>query len=136
VTPFYAARARVGRRGAALLFFALLDVIYGHSLTQLTPAEVYDSETYRYLSSLLPMTGWAVVWVSVGIVCAVQAPRRSDRLAFAAASALKVVWGSLQLLGWMVGEIPRGWVVATIWLAFAAFVQVIAGWDESSRREE
>ena len=126
-----ALRHRVGRRGACLLFFALLDAIYAASLTS-APA----SDTYQFLDSLMPLTWWAGVWACVGGMCVIQAFQHTDRVAFAAASALKVVWGLAQLIGWAFGDIPRGYVAATIWLALAAFVQVIAGWQEPSRRGE
>ena len=129
VRHFRTLRHRVGRRGACLLFFALLDLVYAASLVH-APA----SDTYRFLNSLMPLTGWAAVWALVGAACAIQAFMLTDRIAFAAASALKVVWGLAQMIGWMFDAIPRGWVAATIWLAFAAFVQVIAGWQEPPRR--
>ncbi|MFB4275720.1 hypothetical protein ACBJ59_10545 [Nonomuraea sp. MTCD27] len=124
-----ALRQRVGRRGAALLFFALLDIIYAASLTTAPP-----NGPYLFLDSLMPLSTWASIWACVGGLCAIQAFVVTDRVAFAAASALKVVWGLTQLLGWMFGEIPRGYVAAAVWLAFAAFVQVIAGWQEPPRR--
>lgn len=126
-----ALRQRVGRRGACLLFFALLDAIVAASLTS-APA----SATYQFLGQLMPLPWWAAIWVLVGVTCAVQAFMVTDRVAFAAASALKVVWGLAQLIGWVFDAIPRGYVAAAIWLAFAAFVQVIAGWQEPSRRGE
>jgi hypothetical protein len=105
--------------------------VYAASLSS-APA----SDTYLFLDSLMPLTWWATVWAVVGAVCAVQAFLPSDRIAFAAASALKIIWGLAQLIGWGFDAIPRGYVAATIWLAFAAFVQVIAGWPEPSRRGE
>lgn len=133
---WYATHARIGRRGAALMFFALLDAVYALSLLLLTPAQINGSETYRFLNSLMPIGGWAASWAAVGVLCAVQALRRSDRAAFAAASALKVVWGLVQLLGWLTGDVSRGYVAASVWLAFAGFVQLIAGWAEPPRRED
>lgn len=124
-------RLRVGRRGACLLFFALLDFVYAASLST-APA----SDTYLFLDSLMPLSWWATIWAAVGWTCAIQAFLPSDRIAFAAASALKIVWGLAQLIGWGFDAIPRGYVAATIWLAFAAFVQVISGWPEPSRRGE
>ena len=126
-----ALRHRIGRRGACLLFFALLDLVYAASLTS-APA----SDTYQFLDSLMPLSWWAAIWACVGSMCVIQAFQHIDRIAFAAASALKLVWGLAQLIGWAFGDIPRGYVAATIWLAFAAFVQVIAGWQETSRRGE
>lgn len=119
---------RVGRRGAALLFFALLDVIYSVSLLSAPPGG-----PYRFLASMLPMAVWASLWGMVGLLCAAQAFMRTDRLAFAAAALIKVVWGVVQLLGWLIGDLDRGYVSAVVWLAFSAFVAVIAGWPEPAR---
>ncbi|MEV6159430.1 hypothetical protein AB0L53_54770 [Nonomuraea sp. NPDC052129] len=122
-------RFRVGRRGAALLFFALLDVIYAASLLSAP-----TSGPYRFLAAILPLAAWASLWAAVGILCAVQAFLPSDRAAFAAAMLIKVVWGMVQLAGWLIGDLDRGYVSAAVWLALAAFVHVISGWPEPARR--
>jgi hypothetical protein len=129
-----AARARVGRRGSALLFFALLDLVLAASLAG-APAATRSSPTYAFLSLLLPLWAWALVWAAVGVVCLVQAFMLCDRIAFACASWLKVGWGVLNLTGWLLGEIPRGYVSAVIWLALASFVALIASWPEPPRRQ-
>lgn len=124
-------RQRIGRRGACLLFFALLDAVIAASLTTAP-----TSDTYQFLNSFMPLPWWAAIWACVGGMCVIQAFQQIDRIAFAAASALKLVWGLAQLIGWAFGDIPRGYVAAAIWLAFAAFIQVIAGWQEAPRRGE
>lgn len=118
---------QIGRRGCALLFFSLLDLVYATSLAADPPTA---NGTGHFLASMLPLPVWAILWGSVGILCAVQAFMRSDRAAFAAASLIKVVWGIIALIGWLIGEVDRGYVSAVIWLALAAFVHVIAGWPE------
>ncbi len=123
---------RIGRRGASLLFLALLDAVFAYSLISL-PLEAQQSPSWAFLLRLLPLNAWAAMWGGVGVLCAVQAFMLTDRLAFAAASLLKVLWGSVYLLGWAFGEIPRGWVFAAVWFGFAAFVQNIAGWREPPR---
>lgn len=116
--------SRIGRRGAALLFFALLDVIYCYAL--LTAARPLVS-FYEFLDSTLPLTVWAIVWGGVGLICLTYAFRTYDTVGFMFAVALKVAWGLFALLGWLAGEIDRGYVSAVIWLGFAAFVHLIAG---------
>lgn len=122
-------RRRIGHRGTALLFFAAVDVVYAVSLMSATPG-MLASPTYAFLAQLLPIPVWAGVWLGVGLLCLVQACLRSDRLAFAAASFLKVAWGLTHLIGWIVVDLPRGYLAAAIWLAFAGFVQVISTWPE------
>lgn len=122
-------RRVIGHRGTALLFFALLDLIYGTSML-LAPAETLATPAYVFLAQILPIPVWAGVWLAVGLLCLMQAFMRLDRLAFACASGLKVGWGLVHLVGWIAVDLPRAYVSAAIWLAFAGFVQVISTWPE------
>lgn len=119
----------VGRRGEFLLFLFLLDMLYALSLARPAPAS-RQSPSIRFLTEVMPLPWWAVLWLTVGLICVVGAFGPSDRVAFAFAAALKVLWGGLSLVGWIVGVIERGWVSAVIWLAFAFFVIRIASWPE------
>jgi len=122
--PHQRLASRIGRRGAALLFFALLDAIYCYALlTAVQPLVAF----YEWLDATLPLTVWAIVWGAVGAVCLFYAFRVHDTVGFMAAVALKVAWGLFALLGWLAGEVDRGYVSAVIWLGFAAFVYLIAG---------
>lgn len=116
--------ARVGRRGAALLFFTLLDLVYCVGLLT-TPRPL--TPFYAWMAEAMPLAAWAVCWGVVGLVCLVYAFRQHDTIAFMGAVALKVAWGMLALLGWLAGTVDRGWVSAVVWLGFAAFVFLIAG---------
>ena len=118
------AAGRIGRRGAALLFFALLDAVYCYSL--LTAPRPLSS-FYAWMDSIAPLVVWAACWGGVGLVCLWFAFCRYDTPAFVAAVALKVAWGLLSLLGQIVGAADRGYLSAVIWLAFAWFVSLIAG---------
>lgn len=122
--PHQRLASRIGRRGAALLFFALLDAIYCYALLTATQPLV---AFYEWMDETLPLTIWAVVWGTVGAVCLAYAFRTYDTLGFMAAVALKVAWGSFALWGWLAGAVDRGYVSAVIWLGFAAFVYLIAG---------
>ena len=115
---------RVGRRGAALLFFTLLDLVYCVSL--LTGPRPL-SPLYAWMDSVAPLPMWAVLWGAVGLIGLYFAFRTYDTPAFMAAVALKVAWGLSALFGWIAGAVPLGYVSAVIWLAFAAFVFLIAG---------
>ncbi len=122
-----------GRRGLFLLFLALLDLLYGLSLWR-PAAEAARSPSTRFLVEIMPLPGWALLWLAVGVACLVGAfVRRADRIAYAAAGGIKTLWGTVFLLGWLAGAIERGWVGATIWLAFAAVVVfIIAPWPEAN----
>lgn len=122
-------RHRVGRRGSGLLFFAVLDLIFAYSL--LYPDKVTrHGPSFVFYRSLAPMWVWAAVWAAVGLVCLWYAFTRCDQLGFTAAISLKVGWGLLHLGGWLIGDLERGYVAAAIWLAFAAWVWIVAGWAE------
>lgn len=124
-----ALRRRVGFRGSALLFFALLDLVYGLSL--LAPSRAARrSDTLRFVADIAPLWVWAALWGGVGLVCLWQAFRRHDRAAFTAAMGVKVLWGLVMLGGWLFVDLDRGYVSAAVWLAMAAFVGIIAAWPE------
>lgn len=119
----------VGRRGEFLLFLVLLDLLYGLSLLR-PGAAAQRSATTHFLIEVMPLPWWAVLWLAVGAICLAGAFVTADRFAFAAAAALKVLWGSMFLLGWLAGVVERGWVAAVIWLVFAGWVMRLASWPE------
>jgi hypothetical protein len=124
VTSLRGLAARIGRRGAALLFFTALDVLICVSLLTVPRPLV---PLYAWMNDKMPIPAWAGLWLLVAVVCLWFAFRTYDTPAFIAAVALKVGWGLLSLWGWLEGVVDRGWITATIWLAFAAFVHLIAG---------
>ena len=116
--------ARIGRRGAALLFFTLLDFVYCFGLLD-APRPLVPF--YAWMNGVLPLAVWALGWGAVGAVCLFYAFRAYDTPAFMAAVALKVAWGLLAFFGWIGGAVARGYVSSVVWLGFAAFVFLIAG---------
>ena len=131
-----ALRHRVGYRGSALLFFAVLDLIYGFSL--LAPSRrARQSDTLQLVADIAPLWAWAALWTAVGLVCLWQAFRHRDRVAYTAAIGIKVLWGLIMLGGWLFVDLDRGYVSAAVWLAMAAFVGILGvrpeppdGWKE------
>jgi hypothetical protein len=115
---------RVGRRGATLLFLALLDLLYPLGLAGQAPAARAGYEL------IAPWQAWAGLWAATGLVCLVQAFARRDRIAFTAAVGIKLAWGSTSLAAWAVGMSPRGWLAAVIWLSFAGLIAVDSTWSE------
>ncbi len=118
--------ATLGRRGTALLFFAVLDFVYAYSLWD--PPE--RSALLVWYAHVAPLKAWAALWFGVGVVLLSQAFRRNDKLAFACAAFLKLLWGIVAAIGGLSGSLPRGYVSATIWICAAAWVGVIASWPE------
>ncbi|MEU4558510.1 hypothetical protein AB0F72_08970 [Actinoplanes sp. NPDC023936] len=123
----------LGRRGRALAGFAVLDVLWGVRLATVDPAAV---EFYTWLNTLSPLWWWSLPWFAVAAMCAYGAIHRRDRIAFMGAIAIKVLWGSLYLFAWLLGEnVGDAWPAAAQWLAFAWCVWVMAGWMEPIERE-
>ena len=122
-------RRRVGHRGSALLFFAVLDLVYCCSLLFPSPRE-RRSPLLAFLAEILPLWVWALAWGLVGLLCLWKSFRPRDAAAFAAAIGIKVLWALVSLAAWLVGDIERGYISAVVWLAFAGFVGIIASWPE------
>ena len=124
-------RRHLGRRGAALLFFAILDLTFAWSLLDPeNPALIRMAPLYRVIVQSAPLWVWGVAWGVVGLLCAVQAWQRRDAVAFTAVIMLKLTWGSAIMAAGILYDAPRAWVAAMIYLALAAFVGVISGWPE------
>jgi PAS domain S-box-containing protein len=121
---------RVGRRGASLAFIGLLSQAIAASLAFATP-EQRSAPGYAVLASVAPLIAWALVWCATGLLCLVQVFLRSDRIAFAAATALFLLYGLLYLVSTFTGANPRGWVGAAVWLAFGSWIALIATWPEA-----
>ena len=116
---------RIGRRGATLIFLGVLDVLFGYSFL------VSPRISVTKINYLLPYTTWGWIWLTAGIVCFVFAPARVDRGAFAIAALVKSAWGLVNGYIWLTTHVPRLWISAVIWLAFAGLILIISSWSES-----
>ena len=122
----------VSRRGAFLLFLATLDYVYALALAFPTP-DVAHTPTYVFLSNILNLDVWAILWTVAGTFCLFYAFRRKDAPGFAAAMFIKVLWALIFLMGWLFAGIQRGFLAAVIWGAFAAVCLLIATWPDEAR---
>ncbi|GAA2208560.1 hypothetical protein GCM10009850_040180 [Nonomuraea monospora] len=121
---------RIGRRGASLGFVGLLCLAIAASLA-FPPAEQRAATGYTVLAAIAPLDVWALAWCATGALCLVQMFLRSDRIAFAAATALLLLYGLVYLISTFNGDNPRGWVGAAVWLAFGGWIALIATWPEA-----
>lgn len=122
------ARHRIGRRGAFLLTLALLDTGQAARLTW--PADTtLASPTVQFLAGVAPLPLWGAAWGAVGALCLLQAFQTADRIAYSAASALKVAWALVHIGAWVSG-VSQAWWSVIIWLVIAGVVHVIATWPE------
>lgn len=120
---------RVGRRGALLLSSGWLAIVYGLSLYYPAP----PNATATYLASIAPLTVWAALWAATGLLCVTQAVMRHDRIAYSWGACTTLTWAVLMTVAWLTGALPRGWVLASIFLAVASPFLVGAGWHETLR---
>lgn len=122
-------RRRISRRGYALLFFALLGVVFGLSLTA---GDLPATSVTNFYVHLMPLAAWGWLWFITGAVCLVYAFIRRDRVAFGLVMGVTTLWG-LMALGATFYGYPRGWVSSAIWLGFASWVFIISGWPDPPR---
>ena len=116
---------RVGRRGAFLLFLALVDFIYGYSILLIA------NPVWSRIDLFLPSVAWGIIWIAVGFICLVQAFFTIDRLAYSLAVGTKVVWSLAMFSSWVfTGTNPVGWVSGTLFLGFAAITSIVSYWPE------
>jgi hypothetical protein len=120
---------RLGRRGCFLLFLAMLDLVYAYSLYS-PPTTARQSPSLVFFAHVAPLWVWALAWLIPGILCAVQAFTRNDRAAFAGGMCIKVLWGTMYVVGGIAANLERAYVGAVIWLAFALVVGLISTWPE------
>lgn len=125
-------RRQVGHRGTALLFFALVDLVYAHAL-MFPSRQARRSELLAFLEGLLPLWLWALGWAVAGSICLFKAFRHRDAAGFVAAISVKVMWAIVTLGAWLFGGVDRGHVNAAVWFGFVGLVAVIAHWPEPPR---
>lgn len=127
-------RHRVGHRGAALLFFGLLDLVYGSVLITSTPP---PGSTLGYIgANWPPLPAWGWVWIGVGLVCTVHAFLRRDTWGFVAAMAIKFAWASAYVGALLDGANVWALAGASIWVMAIGLVANVATWPEPIRLED
>lgn len=116
---------RLGPRGAVLLCLAWIDVFYGTGLL-CAEGPTRTQPTYAFPAEVAPLPVWGVMWLVAAVVLIVNAFRAADAAGYSTAISVKVLWGAMMLGGWIAGDIPRGYVGMSIWLAMAVVVAVCA----------
>jgi hypothetical protein len=131
--PHKASR-RVGRRGAFLLFLAILDGCYSYALLALAVAPLRNAP-----DMFLPVQAWGCVWAAGGLVCMTGAWLQTgrDRVCFAFAAGVKAAWALLYLELWLGQGFADDWISVVVWASFSLTILLISGWPEvpAVRRE-
>lgn len=126
------AMSRLGRRGSSLLALAMLDIAIAWALFTLDDYSATVRTSYAGQTSFLPLSVWAVVWLVVGVVDAVQAfVHWDDRIAFVLSACVKVAWAAGFLVGWAFFDLKRAWLSIFLYLTLAVLVLIISGWEEN-----
>jgi hypothetical protein len=81
---------------------------------------------------MAPDSVWGGVWLGLGVVAMICAflGWRAQRVGFVLAYGLPLLWGAADVISWLLGWLPVGWVPALIYLGYCLLVVIIAGWDE------
>lgn len=119
----WALPSRIGFRGAALLFFALVGGVYCYALAT-APRPLAAS--YVWADSVLPLWVWAGLWGATGAVCAVCAFVQRDSAGFVGIAFMSAWWGLLSAAGWLFGSVDRGFLNAALFIPMTGFVYIIA----------
>ena len=119
-------KRRIGRRGAFLLFLAILDSAYGYSLI-IVPTLVNSYDL------LLPLKTWIILWLVMGVVCLSGVFAKTDWFQYGCSALFKAAWAALYLQLWIVQHDTHAWVSTVIWLAFAMIILLVGGWPETAR---
>lgn len=124
-------RARVGRRGALLLTLGLIYVILGLSMVTVPSWDRGTHDTYSFPIWLTngSLAFWGGVWITVGTMAMVSAFWKIGRDAwgFGILASFTLMWATFGFLSSLIHESDRGWVVGSIWAAFAAVILICSG---------
>lgn len=118
------------RRDLFLISYGLGWIMYGWGLIVQTPT---DQRGLQLILRLAPLTTWAWLWITAGVIAIAGAvlrrrSRRWDDAGFIAAVVPPLVWSASNILAWIPEHVsPRG----SSWLLMAAAAVVVAGGVET-----
>lgn len=82
------------------------------------------------MSQIIPITVWAGVWMTAGVVCLIQSFRKYDGIAIPLATGLMLGWGFFYGAGWIadliVGDYGRGWLTASSYMIPAIVIGIFS----------
>lgn len=122
---------RLGRRGTALVLFAVIFTIYGLALAGSDP----DRPGLGALSDLIPMRALAALWIVAGLIGAACALLRRTGVGFGVLMFMPLAWTAsygFTFLAWLAtgdGQ-SLAWAGALVWGLIVGVLALIAGWPD------
>ena len=134
VTPHAVAARMAGRfRAVFLLLIGLMQIVYGAGLLEASghhPSALHWWPGAVTSLAGVPLRGWGLIWITVGIILAVTCWMRLDRWQFVLAAALNATWACLAVQRWLMTREPGAWAPAAIYITIAVSVLLIAIWPD------
>lgn len=122
---------RIGRRGATLLLFSMVDVTIAYSMLSVPTA--LANSTYLGHRLIFPLHVWAYIWLGAAAVLFINAFRKDDRIGFGVAMGIKMLWACGFLTSFFLFNVPRAIIGACMWGLFAGWLFLVAGWPEAAK---
>lgn len=120
--PLERLRAFLFTDATALLILGVSIILRGISYI---PHEIGGRIDTHPAEGALPISAWAVIWIGVGILCLVSVPWHEGPVAAVALGlgiGLNALWAASFFTASITGDMPRGWVTGTGYLALALAV--------------
>jgi hypothetical protein len=121
---------RPGRRGGALLVFAVMYVGFAPSVAWPTPERL---ARLAYLYQLAPSWVWGTVWAAAAGLAVIGAFVRRDAFAFAALEAVSTLWAMANLAAVVFGHDASAAGFAVLFGGVLLLQRIIDGWVDVPR---
>lgn len=131
-------RWRIGRRGAFLVLMgtAYIFLGYGYGYIDVPDATVSQLGLPLMIAEAVGINDglrfWGTLWILAGVASVFNAwwPPGRDAFGFMALEGFALMWATLNIVGDVLLDAQRGWVVGVIFAAWAASVLIVSGMSD------
>lgn len=85
----------------------------------------FTSPMFQFVSDAAPLGWWGSLHLVVGAACLSYVFRKRDQIGYYLAMSMILLWALLAFLGWLAGEVERGYSTALIYIVFAVAIAAI-----------